>query len=131
MTSQNLISKKLHKKPHGKQPENKEQNADKKDKPVREPLFVPPANWREEVRISTTLQTAVPQSQEKFLKENKPNFLDVKKRQDIIISQQAKVKKEIQEINLKIKKINNETQFRMEEIKTEIKSLRDSLAPKL
>ena len=69
MTSQNLISKKLQKKPHGKQPENKEKNADKKDKPVREPLFVPPANWREEVRISTTLQTAVKRNSSKKISQ--------------------------------------------------------------
>lgn len=131
MTAQNLITKKLPKKHHGKKPDNKEQPADKKDKPAREPLFVPPANWREEVKESTTLQTTVPPSQEKFLKENKPNFQDVKKRQEILVSEQAKYKKEIQEINQQIKKINNETQFRMEEIKAEMKTLRESLAPKL
>lgn len=99
MTTQNLISKKLPKKHHGKKPDNKEQPAEKKDKPAREPLFVPPANWREEARETTTMQTVVPPSQEKFLKENKPNFQDVKKRQEIIVTQQAKLKKEIQEIH--------------------------------
>lgn len=80
MTTQNLITKKLPKRHPNKQQDAKEQPEIKKDKPTREPLFVPPANWREEVRVSTTLQTVVPQSQEKFLKENKPNFQDVKKR---------------------------------------------------
>lgn len=126
MTGQGLISKKLPKKPY-KQSEKPE----RKEPPKREPLFVPPQDWQQEVKKSFTLATVIPPSQEKFLQENKPNFAGVKQQQEKLKEQREKLIAQIQEINLEIKKINNETQFKLDAIKGEIKQLREQLSPQV
>lgn len=75
MTGQNLISKKLPKKHNNN---NSQKEGENKEKVKRDPLFIAPENWQEEVKSTLSLLTAIPASQEKFLKENKPNFNDVK-----------------------------------------------------
>ncbi len=52
MTGQNLISKKLPKKQHQNNNKKPEEN---KEKAKREPLFVPPENWQEEVKAGFSL----------------------------------------------------------------------------
>ena len=109
MTAQGLISKKLPRKAPVREPSK------------REPLFVPPADWQAEITRSFTLNTPIPASQEKFIKEQRPNFNNVKAQQEKLREQRTKLIAQIQEVDQRIKMINNETQFKLNAIKEEIR----------
>ena len=52
---------------------------------------MPPADWQAEITRSFTLNTPIPASQEKFIKEQRPNFNNVKVQQEKLREQRTKL----------------------------------------
>ncbi len=113
-----------HKEPRANKPkaESKKDLIDK-TKQERKPLFEHPADWREQIKATFTLQTTIPVSQEKFLQDNKPDFQGVKTQQQRLMSKKTELIQKIKNIDQEISKITDEKKFRIDQLKDLIKNL--------